>query len=288
MSDRIVRAAKEAVVRMVCQSRRRGHKLAGLILLMLLGVRADLAMGGQLTATWLSNSSEELGFSVERSPGTTDAFAEVGLTDSGITSYTDTTVEDSATYCYRVRAFDTTAYSDYSNIACATAGPRVNVAVIELGSGEGTVISTPPGIMCGSICSDAYAPGTVVVLTATPAAGSTFAGWHGGGCSGTGSCVAALTQATTVTATFELVDSSLATLVVDRSGKGLVTSLPPGISCGRRCRATFSSDTTVTLRAIPSTGSRFMGWSGGGCSGTNSCIVTVSEATAVSAVFTRK
>ena len=33
-----------------------------------------------------------------------------------------------------------------------------------------------------------------VTLTATPASGSTFAGWSGGGCSGTGTCTVTLSS----------------------------------------------------------------------------------------------
>ena len=50
--------------------------------------------------------------------------------------------------------------------------------------GAGTV--TGSGITCPSACSSAYAPGTMVTLTATANTGSTFTGWSGGGCSGTG------------------------------------------------------------------------------------------------------
>jgi hypothetical protein len=42
-----------------------------------------------------------------------------------------------------------------------------------------------------------------VVLVANPAPGSTFAGWSGGGCSGTGRCQLAVNSDTNVTATFE-------------------------------------------------------------------------------------
>jgi hypothetical protein len=47
------------------------------------------------------------------------------------------------------------------------------------GTGSGTVTSSPSGISCGADCSESYASGTSVTLTATPAAGSTFAGWSG-------------------------------------------------------------------------------------------------------------
>ncbi|CAN5867248.1 hypothetical protein BH18ACT6_BH18ACT6_10000 [soil metagenome] len=52
------------------------------------------------------------------------------------------------------------------------------------GTDTGTVTSSPTGINCGTDCTEAYSNGTVVTLTATPAAGSTFAGWSGA-CTGT-------------------------------------------------------------------------------------------------------
>ena len=60
------------------------------------------------------------------------------------------------------------------------------LTVLRAGSGSGTVTSSPRGIDCHSACSASFGEGTVVTLTATPAAGSTFTGWSGAGCSGTG------------------------------------------------------------------------------------------------------
>ncbi|HYG96871.1 MAG TPA: hypothetical protein VD741_07150, partial [Solirubrobacterales bacterium] len=59
------------------------------------------------------------------------------------------------------------------------------------------------GLDCGAICSHDFEEGTAVVLTANPLSGSTFAGWSGGGCSGTGRCQLAVNGDTTVVATFE-------------------------------------------------------------------------------------
>lgn len=78
------------------------------------------------------------------------------------------------------------------------------LVVSRSGSGVGTVDASLNGISCGSICSHDFEEGTAMVLTAKPVAGSTFAGWSGGGCAGTGPCQVAVNGDTNVTATFEL------------------------------------------------------------------------------------
>lgn len=79
-------------------------------------------------------------------------------------------------------------------------------------SGSGSVASSPSGISCGSDCTEKYNQGTSVVLTATPASGSVFSGWSGGGCSGTGSCTLTVSSDTSVTASFTTATSSTTTL----------------------------------------------------------------------------
>jgi len=67
----------------------------------------------------------------------------------------------------------------------------------------GTVTSSPPGINCkaGSStgCSFSFIANEAVTLTA---AGSGFAGWFGGGCSGTGACIVTMNAVTSISATF--------------------------------------------------------------------------------------
>jgi hypothetical protein len=55
-------------------------------------------------------------------------------------------------------------------------------------SGTGNVASAPPGIVCGSVCSANFVPGTIITLTATPDTDSIFTGWSGGGCTETAPC----------------------------------------------------------------------------------------------------
>jgi hypothetical protein len=78
--------------------------------------------------------------------------------------------------------------------------PQRTLTVSLAGSGSGTVTGT--GIFCPGTCSHSYPKGEAVTLTATPASGSTFTGWSGGGCSGTGTCKVTLITKQAVTATF--------------------------------------------------------------------------------------
>lgn len=158
-----------------------------------------------------------------------------------------------------------------------------SLVVSRAGAGSGTVSSSPPGIDCGADCVEAWAPGTVVTLTATPAADSVFTGWSGA-CSGTSACQVTTSAPQLVTATFARLQYAVA---VTKTGTGLgtVTSTPTGITCGTECSRAFDVGTTVTLTATAQPGSRFDGWTGA-CSGTGSCVVSVSAARDVGASFT--
>jgi len=76
------------------------------------------------------------------------------------------------------------------------------LTVSKAGSGSGIVTSKPAAIECGQACSTELDASTKVALHAIPAVGSTFTGWSGEGCSGTGSCKVLMNEARNVTATF--------------------------------------------------------------------------------------
>jgi len=160
----------------------------------------------------------------------------------------------------------------------------VQVSVKVSGDGTGTVSSSPAGIDCGSTCQATFSPGTEITLTAQPTGSSTFTGWAGA-CSGTSTCRLAPDSNTSVTATFSLAGASpVLSVSLEGAGSGTVTSNPSGIDCGSVCSASFDGGTQVTLGAAPSSGATFGGW-GGACSGTGSCVVTLSKDTSVTATF---
>ncbi len=101
---------------------------------------------------------------------------------------------------------------NWIEVTAATASHALTVA--RTGTGSGTVTSSPAGISCGSDCSESYASGTNVTLTAAAGAGSTFAGWSGA-CSGTGTCAVTMSAARSVSAAFNTATTPVATIYGD-------------------------------------------------------------------------
>jgi Divergent InlB B-repeat domain len=161
--------------------------------------------------------------------------------------------------------------------------PQQTLSVSMAGNGSGSVVSDLAGIDCGEFCSAQFDSGGVVTLSADPAPGSRFAGWSGGGCSGTGDCMVTVAAGSSVTATFERIEHTIA-VVTAGAGAGAISSAPGGISCGGTCSGRFFEGDTVTLTAIPATGAVFTGWSGP-CSGRRGCTFTVTGDTTVQAEF---
>lgn len=85
------------------------------------------AFAATTTLTWTDNSNGvppgniEDGFIVERRnnnpPGT---YAELNRTAMNVTTYADTTIVAGASYCYRIKAFNTAGTSGPSNEVCIT------------------------------------------------------------------------------------------------------------------------------------------------------------------------
>jgi Divergent InlB B-repeat domain len=168
-------------------------------------------------------------------------------------------------------------------------GRTVPLTIRQRGNGIGTVTSDPTGIRCGDVCRGSYQVGARVVLVAQAAPGSIFAGWRGGGCFGVGSCAVAMAGPKIVVASFRRATGKTVKLTLDLQGEGRggVVSTPSGIDCEPTCSSEFEVGTQVTLTAQAEDGSTFDGWSGGGCTGQEPCLVTLDEDTSVAAAFKR-
>ncbi|MFW5951180.1 MAG: fibronectin type III domain-containing protein, partial [Gemmatimonadota bacterium] len=77
----------------------------------------------EITLSWTDNSDTETGFRVERSPDGAGTFAEVTTTGPDVTDYTDTGLEPTTTYDYRVVAFNDAGDAAPTPVASATTQP---------------------------------------------------------------------------------------------------------------------------------------------------------------------
>jgi hypothetical protein len=166
-----------------------------------------------------------------------------------------------------------------------------------VGTGSGTITSSPAGINCTVVkgvksstgCSALFTSQTAqitVFLTATPAPGSlaecefdpaaatpcvNVELWNGGPWDHPRSVFKPTTHALTVTKSGE--------------GSGRVKSSAPGIDCGAKCSASFDFETTLTLTATPDAGAVFKQWTGACVGQGASCSLTITEAISTNAVF---
>jgi len=165
-----------------------------------------------------------------------------------------------------------------------TGTTQLDLTVTLSGSGTGSVSSSPSGISCGTTCNKNFPGGTTVTLTATADSGSTLSSWSGCDSTSGNTCTVLMNAAKSVTATF--IAPYTLTITTSGTGSGTVTASSGTISwSGNTGTASYNSGSTVTLTATPSTGSTFTGWSGGGCSGTGTCTVSMTAAESVTATF---
>ena len=176
--------------------------------------------------------------------------------------------------------------------AIFTTRPTVRVAFI--GSGDGTVVSSPAGINCTAVtptCQAQFTPGTSITFTATQATGNAFDGWGGDAakCGTATTCTLVATTDLSVSASF----TGKPSLYVLRtgSGTGTVTSQTKEIDCSDvsvLCSASYAVGSKVVLTATPGPGSTFAGWGTdlASCSGASTtCTITALLSETVTAVF---
>jgi uncharacterized repeat protein (TIGR02543 family) len=151
-------------------------------------------------------------------------------------------------------------------------------------TGLGSVTSAPVGINCSGTCNATFPNGTIVTLTAAPFTGYYFAGWTGA-CAGQGTCTLTIDGNKSATANFVQIPANQQLLTVTVTGGGSVATNPGGLNCSTTCSYPFPTNTAVSLISSPVAGNTFMGWTGEGCTGRGSCVVTLNIPKNVSATF---
>ena len=160
------------------------------------------------------------------------------------------------------------------------------IAVTKSGARSGTVLSTPPGISCGSICDSDFPIGERVQLTALPDVGARFVQWSGD-CTGSGACEVVVDKDIQINAEFDTQYVGL-NVIKQGVGSGQITSSPAGIDCGTDCSERYPLNTGVILTATPDTDSEFAGWVSPECNHSlSTCRLTLTATTTVYANFDR-
>lgn len=167
------------------------------------------------------------------------------------------------------------------------------------GNGQGFI--SGPNINCGDKCQAFYDASAVVNITAFPDINSYsyFVSWSGVNCGGwdyspvkvwySSSCNILMSEDKSVTARFSSftlppppISSFSLEIKKTGSGSGVISGF--GINCGSVCSVNYNTGTEVTLTALPSNDSAFIGWSGD-CSGTSNCVVNFNGNKSVTAQF---
>jgi len=86
-------------------------------------------------------------------------------------------------------------------------------------------------------------------------------------------------------ATFQAETVQQAVVQVTITGNGSVRFDPSGVNCSSSCGQLYEQGQQITLTATPAAGLGFAGWSGGACSGTGQCAITLDLTAQITATF---
>jgi hypothetical protein len=111
--------------------------------------------------------------------GDTTSLDSIGAGETGAIPYDQDTVTVQNSSAEQIAAAD----NSLANLEAMVNG--YTLTLTKLGSGSGTLTSSPDGINCGADCTANFSEGDSVTLTATAASDSTFAGWSSECASGT-------------------------------------------------------------------------------------------------------
>jgi hypothetical protein len=170
------------------------------------------ASGAQIALTWVDNSTDEDGFTVERATGA-GSYSAIATVSANTTTYTDTTVSNATTYNYRVRAYNNAGNSGYSNTATVTTtSPTNNAPTISNISSRTINEDANTGAVAFTVGDVETAAGSLTVSRSSsntslvPTANITFGG---SGASRTVTVTPAANQSGSATITVTVSDGSL-------------------------------------------------------------------------------
>jgi len=125
--------------------------------------------GNQIDLTWIDNALNERGFVIQYSDNEWETFEEITSALANLRTFSVKELNGSTRYQFRVAAYNTVGYSDYSNIASDSTIADNHFFLRTSVDGPGSISLDPPGGI--------YAGGTVVQVTAIPDSGYVFDSW---------------------------------------------------------------------------------------------------------------
>jgi len=127
-------------------------------------------------------------------------------------------------------------------------------------NGNGTITSSPTGIVCGNDCQQSYSASTVVGLSATPEPGRIFTGW-GGECTGTGSCSVTMDSDITVAASFSTLNTQAYNLTASPAAIVFYGNSISGQPIEKILTVTNTGTEPITVDSISLTGTDIVNFS---------------------------
>jgi subtilisin family serine protease len=104
---------------------------------------ASALSGTQIRLTWTDKASNETGYKIERSTNGSSGWTQIATVGANVTSYTAAGLKKRTAYYFRVRAYNTSGNSAYSNVASTRTTNSGTVAAAGL-TAAGSPFSTTP------------------------------------------------------------------------------------------------------------------------------------------------